>query len=191
MNGITRIGIVLGVATASLAFACGDGTRCRDARDCPPTPSIVAQQAEASPEPTATPPPTGTAEPLTPLRGAQVTPTIYSSTPTPIPPPPTEVPSPPTITSTPIPPLPGTFPTRPPDPPYTPEPRPDLPTAADMYVGTDGKYYAFVDGCRWDEVWRGPHPLTGATTVTMQSPCLPNGGIHYSPSTGEVTEFVQ
>ena len=91
-----------------------------------------------------------------------------------------------------VPPPPDQLPTpRPTDPPITRTPRPRLPTAMDIKVDGNGKYYADVDGCRWAEYGRFTDELTSEEAVGMQTPCLPDGGLHYVPATGAVRPFIR
>jgi hypothetical protein len=89
-----------------------------------------------------------------------------------------------------VPPPPDSITPRPTDRSITPEPRPRFPTAADIKMDGSGKYYADVDGCRWNEYGRFINPQTGEGFVGMQTPCLPDEGLHYSPATGEVAPFI-
>jgi hypothetical protein len=66
-----------------------------------------------------------------------------------------------------------------------------MPTADDIKLGDDGKYYAEVDGCRWDEYGRFEDPSSGEESIGMQTPCLEYEGLHYIPATGEVLYFIQ
>ena len=116
--------------------------------------------------------------------------TPYFGTPTPVPTATRPVaPSvPPTVTSTLIPPDPRFVTPEPTAVPVTAGPR--WPIASDIKLDATGKYYAEVDGCRWDEYGRFPKPLNPAETeVGMQSPCFPSEGLRYNLSTGEVTYF--
>ena len=180
-----------------LAAACGTDPTCRDGGDCetpspaadartPVTPAATASPTATSPAPTPDP-----ATPSVPGPGtaseASATADVYFSSPTP---PPTPVPPTPTVTATLTPPLPGTFPTRPPDPPFTPEPRPATPTADDIKIGSNGKYYARVDGCRWDEFRRAVGDDGTVVEVGLTTPCLPGEAIIYYPGSGEVDHVV-
>jgi hypothetical protein len=92
-------------------------------------------------------------------------------------------------TSTWTPPNPESITPLPTAPPVTEEPRPRMPAADDIKLGDNGKYYADVDGCRWDEY--GTFDIGGVEEVAMQTPCLPQEGLHYIPATGEVAYFIQ
>ena len=79
---------------------------------------------------------------------------------------------------------------RPTDVPFTPKPRPRMPVAADIHRGDDGKYVADVDGCHWAEFGRFPIANTSDIEVGMQTPCLPDEGLHFNPRTGEIDYFI-
>ena len=67
-----------------------------------------------------------------------------------------------------------------------------MPIESDLRIGSDGKYYAEVDGCRWDEFGRFPDSTSpGTETVGMQTPCLPYELLHYNTTTGEIQYLIQ
>lgn len=124
-------------------------------------------------------------------------PTLPTSTPMPPPSPepsPTDTPWPtltPTVTATLMPPPPDRITPRPADRPFTPVPRPKLPSGSAVKLGADGCYVARVGGCVWLESGRFDDPLTGDEIVVMQTPCLPYEGLHFKPKTRSMDYFIQ
>jgi hypothetical protein len=191
MYGTIRRTIALTLAAALLALAvaaCGSPRKgCSDGAVCaaPPTPTLVGGRALSTTGPT-TLIETPTMPVLSTLAPGDLTPSATPITPSPGPPSATPPP-----TATLMPPDPSKVTPRPADRPFTPRPRPVMPVAADIKLGSDGKYYADVDGCHWAEYGRFADPQTGGEEIGMQTPCLPYEGLHYNPKTGALSYFIQ
>ena len=128
----------------------------------------------------------GTASQVEPTTAATVSPTAAPANPSPTAEPPTGTP---TSTSEPtaLPP-----PTQPPAPtPDTRVPIRDLPTADQVQLGKDGKYFVADrgDGCMWVEHGRRRYESVGLR-VSLFTDCPGDFFFDFAPETGEVI-FVQ
>jgi len=86
--------------------------------------------------------------------------------------------------------VPAATPTQPVVPSPTPDTRVairDLPSADQIQLGPDGKYFLpdRGDGCRWDEYSRMSDPETG-TSVFLGTDCPADFRISFRPGSGEV-----
>ena len=135
--------------------------------------------------------PGGDGDDTTVLAGATVpaSPTALLATLTPTAEPPTPQPTP-SPSSTALPPT----PTQPPAPTATPDPRVpmgEIPTADQIQLGKDGKYFIADrgDGCMWVEHQRDTHTELG-DIVFLSTDCPVTFGYVYMVKTGEVSVLI-